>query len=66
MGGTIPAQRFAEFSGKKVITDTLKNGLSVYMLYDGDILATTFTFRIFTWYGITVADPSNCGVAVHY
>jgi hypothetical protein len=66
MGGTIPAQRYAEFAGKKVISTSLKNGLKVYMLYDGDILATTFTFRIFTWYGITVCDPSNCGVAVKY
>ena len=48
MGGTIPADKFASFAGKNVIHDTLKNGLEVYMLYDGDILATTFTWRLFT------------------
>jgi hypothetical protein len=65
MGGTIPADKFASL-GKNVIHDTLKNGLEAYMLFDGDILATTFTYRFFVWYGITVCNPSNCGVAIKY
>jgi len=66
MGGKIPADLFASFDGKKVVHDTMKNGLEMYMLYDGDIIEMTFRFRIFTWFGVTIADPANCGVAVTY
>ncbi len=66
MGGTIPAELFPEYAGKKLIQRTLSNGLEMYMIYDGDIVTMNFTFRIFTWYSITIANPSNCGVAVTY
>ena len=66
IGGTIPAELFSSFDGKKVISTTMKNGLVMYMLYDGDIVELTFRFRLFTWYGITVGQPQNCGVAVTY
>ena len=66
MGGTVPAQLFKEFAGKKVINATMKNGQQMYMLYDGDIVGFTFTYRLFTWNGITVKNPQNCGVAVRY
>lgn len=66
MGGNIPAELFAQYDGMKVITHTMKNGQVMYMIYDGDIASLTFRFRLFVWYGITVADPSNCGVAVTF
>ena len=66
IGGTMPANLFAQFAGKKVLSKSLKNGLTMYMLYDGDITTATFKFRIFTWYGITVNNPSNVGVMVTY
>jgi len=66
LGGTIPAELFKQFDGMKVITDTMKNGLNMYLVYDGNIDTMTFRFRLFTWYGITVKNPSNCGVAVTY
>ena len=66
LGGTIPANLFTELGGKKVVSHSLSNGLNLYMLYDGDILTADFRFRLFTWYGITIADPANCGVAVSY
>ena len=66
MGGSIPAELFAQYDGMKVITHTMKNGQVMYMVYDGDIATLTFRFRLFVWYGITVADPSNCGVAVTF
>lgn len=66
IGGKIPAELFGTFSGKKVRSETLSNGLEMYMLYDGDITTMTFEYRIFIWYGITVCNPSNCGVAVTY
>lgn len=66
IGGTIPAHLFAEFDGMKVITDTLSNGLQLYMVYDGDIATMNFRYRLFIWYGITICNPSNCGVAVRF
>jgi len=66
IGGTIPAELFKQYDGMKVITDTMSNGLSLYLVYDGDIATMTFRFRLFTWYGITVSNPSNCGVAVTF
>jgi len=66
IGGTIPGELFKQYDGMKVITDTMSNGLNLYMVYDGNIDTLTFRFRLFTWYGITVKNPSNCGVAVTY
>jgi len=66
IGGDIPADLFASFEGKKVITDTLSNGLNMYMLYDGDIATMNFRYRLFVWYGITVCAPQACGTAVTY
>jgi hypothetical protein len=66
IGGTIPANLFKEFGGKKVINATMKNGQSMYMLYDGNITTATFNFRLFTWYGITIRNPQQVGVAVAY
>jgi hypothetical protein len=66
IGGTIPAELFSQYDGMKVITDTMSNGQNMYMIYDGDLATMSFRYRIFTWYGITVCDPSNCGVAVTY
>jgi len=65
-GGTIPANLFKEFAGKKVISSSMKNGQTMYMVYDGEILGMTFTFRLFTWYGITIRNPSAVGVATRY
>ena len=66
LGGTIPAELFQQYDGMKVITDTMENGQPLYLVYDGDIATLNFRYRLFTWYGITIANPSNCGVAVTY
>lgn len=66
LGGTIPADLFSEFDGNKVITETMSNGLNMYMIYDGNIEDMTFRYRLFTWYGITVRDPSRVGVAISF
>lgn len=64
LGGTIPAELMQQFDGKKVMTQTMKNGLNMYMVYDGNINDMSFRYRLFTWYGITVKDPSRVGVAI--
>ena len=64
LGGDIPASLFKQFDGMKVISNTMPNGQTMFMVYDGDIAKMTFRFRIFTWYGVTVCAPQNCGVAL--
>jgi len=64
IGGNIPAELFSQFDGMKVITDTLSNGLTMYMVYDGNMATMTFRYRLFIWYGITVCAPESCGTAV--
>lgn len=64
LGGTVPAHLFQQFAGFKVLSHTMKNGQTMYMIYDGDIATMTFRYRIFTWYGITVSNPSACGIAI--
>lgn len=66
LGGTIPANLFKEFDGMKVINSTMKNGQEMYMVYDGKLDDMSLRFRLFTWYGITIKDPSRCGVAVTF
>jgi hypothetical protein len=64
LGGTLPAQLFKQFDGMQVISKTMSNGQEMYCVYDGNIATLSFRFRLFTWYGITVKDPSRVGVAV--
>ena len=66
IGGEIPAQLFKEFAGKKVISETMRNGQTMYMIYDGNIKTMQMTWRLFTWNGITVKNPSAVGVAVTF
>ena len=66
LGGDVPANLFSEFKAAKVISKKMKNGLTMYMLYDGNITNMTFRYRLFTWYGVTVLNPQNCGVAVAF
>ena len=66
IGGTIPGELFKQYDGMRVVTDTMSNGLRLYMVYDGNIATMNFRFRLFTWYGITVNNPTLCGVAVTF
>lgn len=66
LGGTIPAELFRSFDGLKVINQTMKNGLKMYMIYDANMINLQFRYRLFTWWGVTIKDPSRCGVAVTF
>ncbi|MBV4553065.1 hypothetical protein HU742_018120 [Pseudomonas sp. SWRI102] len=66
LGGTIPANLFQSFDGLKVINQTMKNGLKMYMIYDANMINMQFRYRLFTWWGVTIKDPSRCGVAVTF
>lgn len=65
-GGDAPVELLNEFGGMKVISTTMSNGQKMYMAYDGNILKMDFTCRLFTWYGLTNADPSGNGVFVTF
>ena len=66
VGGTLPAAMFQEFNSAKVLSKSLSNGLPMYLMYDGDIANLTFRYRLVAWTGVTVVNPSNCGVAIDY
>lgn len=64
LGGTIPAELMSQFDGKKVVQERMKNGQTMYLVYDGKLDDMTFRYRLFTWYGITIKDPRRVGVAL--
>jgi len=66
MTGDVPAQLFKEFGGMKVAQTQMDNGQTIYMMYDGDIVTANFTYRSFTWDGITIANPQAVGVAARF
>jgi hypothetical protein len=66
VGGTLPADKFKEFGGMKQLSETLSNGLTLYCFWDGNIETLTFDYRCFLWYGVNIANPSNCGVMTTY
>ena len=66
LGGTIPANLFKEFDGMKVINERMSNGQEMYMIYDANMIDLQFRFGIFTWYGITIKDPSRVGVSLTF
>jgi hypothetical protein len=60
-----PMDKISEVSGTfKTLSETLDSGVTVYMMYQGDIGTATLNVRLLTWYGITNKDPSRNGVAV--
>ena len=66
IGGEAPWELMNEYGGMKVITADLGNGLTAYMVYDGNIVSGTFTWRFFVWYGLSNFNPLANGVGVTY
>ena len=66
IGGDAPWQLMKEFSGKKVLSATAKDGMQMYMIYDGDIAKATFQYRLFFWYGLSNFNPMANGVGVTF
>jgi hypothetical protein len=66
LGGDVPMDLMAQFDGKKVISETMSNGLNMYMIYDSELEGLTLRYRLFTWYGLTMKDPSRAGVSITY
>ncbi len=66
LGGDAPLELLSQFGGMKVISSTMSNGQKMYMAYDGNLKTLQFTCRLFTWYGITNANPSANGSFVTF
>ena len=66
IAGDVPMQLMSSFGGKKVISETLKSGLNMYMVFDSELNDLTLRYRLFTWYGLTMKDPKRAGVAISY
>ncbi len=66
MGGEAPWELMNEFGGMKVLSKSLTSGVTLYMVYDGDITKATFRYRLFVWYGLANRNPMANGQAVTY
>lgn len=54
-----------EFDGMKVVSETLDNGIKLYLAYDATLPTLQCRVRLFTWYGLENIDPSRNGNAIY-
>jgi len=66
MGGEVPWELMNEFGGMQVIKKPLTSGVTIYMIYDGDMIKGTFQYRFFVWYGLANRNPMANGSAVTF
>lgn len=66
IGGNVPMELMQQYNGMKVIQETMSNGLNMYMVYDANMVNMNLRYRLFTWYGLTMKDPSRAGVATTF
>lgn len=64
VNGDAPLELLNEFDGMKVVSETLANGVKLYMAYDANLATLNCRVRMFTWYGLVNKDPSRNGVAI--
>jgi len=65
VNGDAPLEILSEFDGMKVVSESLDNGVRLYMAYDARLDTLNARLRLFTWYGLVNKDPSRNGVAVY-
>ena len=65
VAGSAPWQEVSQYAGWKVVSETLPNGVTLVMAYDGSIATMNFQVRVFTWYGVVNRDPSRNGIAIN-
>lgn len=65
MNGEAPFELLNEFDGMKVVSETLDNGVRLYMAYDARLDSLQARLRVFSWYGLVNVDPSRNGVAIY-
>lgn len=65
VNGDAPLEMLDEFNGMKVVSETLDNGVKLYMAYDANLATLNARVRLFTWYGLVNKDPSRNGNAIY-
>lgn len=65
VSGDAPLELLNEFDGMKVVSETLDNGVKLYMAYDARLDTLQARVRLFTWYGLCNKDPSRNGNAIY-
>lgn len=64
--GDAPMQVLGKHGGMQVLKETMKNGLTMYLLYDSNIIKATTQWRLFVWYGVNNAAPGDNGIAIKF
>ena len=54
------------FEGDKTALESIGLELLQRYQFDGDINDMSFRYRLFTWYNVTIKDPSRVGVALTF
>lgn len=65
VNGRQPFEILNEFDGMKVVSETLDNGLDLYMAYDANLATVNARVRLFTRWGLVNKDPSRNGNAIY-
>lgn len=64
VNGRQPFEILNEFDGMKVVSETLDNGIDLYMAYDANLATVNARVRLFTRWGLVNKDPSRNGNAI--
>lgn len=65
VNGDTPLEILNEFDGMKVVSESLDNGIKLYMAYDANLATVNARVRLFTRWGLVNKDPSRNGNAVY-
>lgn len=65
VNGRQPFEILNEFDGMKVVSETLDNGIDLYMAYDANLATVNARVRLFTRWGLVNKDPSRNGSAIY-
>lgn len=65
VNGDEPFEILNEFDGMKVVSETLDNGVKLYMGYDANLATVNARVRLFTRWGLCNRDPSRNGNALY-
>jgi hypothetical protein len=64
VNGDAPFEFMSKMDGFNVIRQTLDSGVTVYLMYQGNIGTATLQCRVFTWYGLVNRAPQHNGIAL--
>lgn len=65
VNGDEPFELLNEFDGMKIESETLDNGVTLYMGYDANLATVNARVRLFTRWGLVNKDPARNGNAIY-